>query len=77
MARFIDFDLIELKERLGPEEYSILYRNIYQKTKCHGEKRFSGKRYKNSKEKLSRLKEKYKNGVPDEAINEMLGIKNG
>ena len=73
--RCVDPDLFELRERIGAEQYRDLYRNVYTKTRNHGNTRFSRKRYTNSKEHLSMLKEKYKNGVPDEAINEMLGIK--
>jgi hypothetical protein len=35
-------------------------------------KRFSGKHYKNSPEKLAAIKEKYKNGVSKSIIEEML-----
>lgn len=69
-----DPDLFELRERIGAEQYRDLYRSVYTKTRNHGNSRFSGKRYTNSKKRLSELREKYKNGVPDKVINEMLGI---
>ena len=36
--------------------------------------RYSGLDYENPKEKLLAIREKYKNGVPDGTIEEMLGI---
>ena len=75
--RCVDPDFLELQEKLGADKYRELYRNIYTKTRNHGEARFSGLKYKNSDEKLLLLKAKYKNGVPDGVINELLGIVNG
>ena len=77
MPRESDPELIDLRVRLGADEYTRLYRNYYQLAKQHGEKRFSGKRYKNTPERISALREKYKNGVPDGTIEKMLGLKNG
>ena len=38
-------------------------------------RRYSGERYINPPEKIQQIKEKYKNGVSIDVINEMLGIK--
>jgi hypothetical protein len=38
-------------------------------------RRYSGERYINPPEKIQQIKEKYKNGVTMDVINEMLGIK--
>lgn len=72
-----DPDLIELRERIGAEKYMNIYRGVYTKTRNHGNARYSGMRYTNSKERIAALKEKYKNGVPEGVINEMVGLKNG
>lgn len=72
-----DPDFIELRDRIGTEQYRDLYRNVYTKTRNHGNVRYSGMRYTNSKERIAALKEKYKNGVPEGVINEMVGLKNG
>ena len=77
MPRETDPELIDLRVKLGADEYSRLYRNYYQLALHHGEKRFSGKHYKNTPERISALREKYKNGVPDGTIEKMLGLKNG
>ena len=77
MSRETDPELIDLRVKLGADEYKRLYLNIYQGTRTHGEKRFSGKHYKNTPERISALREKYKNGVPDGTIEKMLGLKNG
>ena len=37
-------------------------------------RRYSGLDYENPKEKLLAIREKYKNGIPDGTIEEMLGI---
>ena len=36
--------------------------------------RYSGQSYKNTKERLLEIREKYKNGIPDGTIEAMLGI---
>ena len=72
-----DPELIEFREQMGSKAYNRLYIYIYGKTRAHGEKRFSGKHYKNTPERISALREKYKNGVPDGTIEKMLGLKNG
>ena len=77
MPRESDPELIDLRVQLGADEYSRLYRNYYQLARQHGEKRYSGKHYKNTPERISALREKYKNGVSDGTIEIMLGLKNG
>ena len=77
MPRESDPDLLDLRVQLGADAYARLYRNLYQGTREHGEKRYSGKHYKNTPERISALREKYKNGVPDGTIEIMLGLKNG
>ncbi len=77
MARKVDPELCELRALLGAKEYKRTYVNVYQRTRTHGEVRFSGEHYKNSAEKINQLKEKYKNGVPAGTIELMMGLKNG
>ena len=77
MPRETDPELIDLRVKLGADEYKRLYTNYYQRTRQHGDKRYSGKHYKNTPERISALREKYKNGVPDGTIEKMLGLKNG
>ena len=47
----------------------------YTSEQCRrGNRRFSGKHYENSPEKIKQLKEKYKNGISLKTINEMLEL---
>lgn len=39
--------------------------------------RYSGLDYKNTKEKLLAIRDKYKNGIPEGTIEAMLGIESG
>lgn len=49
---------------------------IYTVSKTnHG--RYSGLNYKNTKEKLLAIRDKYKNGIPEGIIEAMLGIESG
>lgn len=73
-ARRLDEELAEYQKRIGCEEYRKQYKRLYEKTSKHIG-RFSGLKYENSPEKLKQIKEKYKNGISKETINEMLGIK--
>jgi hypothetical protein len=70
-----DAELNEYREKIGIENYKREYHLLYQRTMEAGNKRFSGKHYKNDKSKISELKEKYKNGISLKDINQMLGIK--
>ena len=71
--RVKDKELAELYDNLGKKTYNDLYRKIYmncKNTKSH--KRASGKIYENDEKKIAGIKEKYKNGVTKEIINEWI-----
>lgn len=75
MSRTIkDDELGEYQIRLGVEQYRALY--LYEANKARrlmrNNIRQSRKNYVNSKEKLNTIKEKYKNGVTQEIIEEWL-----
>ena len=66
-----DIELRAYQERVGEEEYRKQYHRLYSNTmQC--DKRYSGSEYVNSPERLRALKEKYKNGVTDKAVREMV-----
>lgn len=69
-----DEELAEYRKRIGPKKYKKEYAYFYSQASSK-KSRFSKKDYENSPEKLKRIKEKYKNGVSQEIINQMLGIK--
>lgn len=71
----LDKELEEYKRLIGADNYKREYNSLYIFAK-QNKTRYSKKDYKNSKEKLKEIKEKYKNGVDINDINEMLGIKN-
>lgn len=66
----LDDELESYKQKIGRENFKNLYIRVYAKT--HSNKRFSGRKYENSPEKLAAIKEKYKNGVSKSIIEEML-----
>ena len=71
--RIKDVELAELRNELGKDGYADLYRKIYmncKNTKSH--KRASCKIYENDEKKMAEIKEKYKNGVTKEIINEWI-----
>lgn len=68
----IEPELQELHDKLGSKAYLKLYAHIYTKTLNSGNKRYSGKRYCNTKEKLEAIKMKYANGVPAGEIEKMV-----
>lgn len=69
-----DQELAEYQKSIGAKKYREEYIKLYQRgRKCLT--RFSGEKYENSPEKLKQIKEKYKNGVSKNIINNMLGIK--
>lgn len=68
----IEPELQELHDELGSKAYLKLYAHIYTKTLNSGNKRYSGKRYCNTKEKLEAIKMKYTNGVPAGEIEKMV-----
>lgn len=69
-----DKELAEYRKRISPEKYKKQYTFLYKEAMTK-KSRFSKKDYENTPEKLKQIKEKYKNGVSKEIINEMLGIK--
>ena len=76
MSRTIkDEELREYQKELGFEQYRALY--LYEANKVRrlmrNNIRHSGKDYVNSKEKLNAIKEKYRNGVTQEIMEEWLG----
>ena len=76
MSRIIkDEELREYQERIGVEQYRDLYLCEANKVRrlMKSNTRYSGKHYVNSPEKLNAIKQKYKNGVTQEIIEEWLG----
>lgn len=76
MSRTIkDEELREYQKELGSEQYRALYLYEANKTRrlIRNNIRHSGKDYVNSKEKLNAIKEKYRNGVTQEIMEEWLG----
>ena len=70
-----DEELKAYQERLGAKQYRALY--LYETNKVRrltrNNIRNSGTHYVNSEEKLNAIKEKYKNGVTQEIMEEWLG----
>ena len=66
-----DEELAEYRNRIGPGKYKNQYISLYCEA-MHKKSRFSKKDYENSPEKLKQIKEKYKNGVSKETINEWI-----
>ena len=69
----MDRELDEYRKLIGKEKYKKQYAFLYHEA-MNKKSRFSKKDYENAPEKLKQIKEKYKNGVSKEIINEMLGI---
>lgn len=67
----IDEELYEYRQKIGKENYIRQYNTLYNQIRQGRTKRYSGKKYENTPEKLQSLKEKYKNGVTKEMIEEM------
>ena len=70
----MDEELEEYKNLIGKDNYKQEYNRLYifaKQTKT----RYSKMKYENDENKLKEIKEKYKNGVNINDINEMLGIK--
>lgn len=74
MPKIKDKELRAYQKRLGVKQYRDLY--LHEANKAirlsKNNKRYSGKDYVNSEEKLNAIKEKYKNGVSKSIIEEML-----
>ena len=66
-------ELLLYRKQIGDKAYRRQYETLYRFAE-QSKKRHSGRAYTNSKERLSEIKEKYKNGVSASVINEMLGI---
>ena len=76
MLKIKDEELRSYQKRIGSEQYRALY--LYEANKVRrlmrNNTRYSGNDYVNSKEKLNAIKEKHKNGVTQEIIEEWLKI---
>lgn len=55
---------------IGPKEYKREYARLYTQARTSNS-RYSGRRYDNPPEKITEMKEKYKNGVTREILDEM------
>lgn len=66
-----DEELRGYRELIGNKEFRRQYQRLYQEA-VQSPKRYSGKEYKNSPEKLKAIREKYKKGVTDKTVKEML-----
>ena len=66
-----DEELEKYKRKIGIKRYVREYNTLYNQPLQNPNKRFSKRKYKNSKEKINQIKEKYKNGVTIEHIKEM------
>lgn len=69
MKRIKDRELREYQKRIGAEEYRRQYQSLYLQTKY--KKRYSNKVYENSPEKIKAMKEKYKNGITNDILEEI------
>lgn len=69
MPKKLDNELMEYKEKIGADEFKLLYGKLYQEAKR--KKRFSGEVYTNSPSKINAIKDKYKNGVTNKILSEL------
>ena len=69
-----DKELPELLEASGTtrKEYRAMYHNVWQQMRKGTNKRYSGKDYTNTPERLQAIKDKYANGVTAQHIKEMV-----
>lgn len=66
-----DKELRDYRELIGKVEFRRQYQRLYQEAiQCP--KRYSEKEYTNSPEKLKAIREKYKKGVTDKTVKDML-----
>ena len=74
MRKIKDEELREFQNEIGQKEYKKLQTNYYNKSARLRDYnlRASRKHYENSEERLKEIKEKYKNGVTQEIIEEWL-----
>lgn len=69
-----DKELDDIRRELGPEKYNRIYNTIYCRTlrRSKSNIRYSEKEYTNDSDKIKTIKEKYKNGVTADILNEWL-----
>lgn len=65
-----DPELLAYRDTIGANEYNRQYKRLYVNTN-KSDKRYSGRKYENTEEKLLQLREKYRNGVTLKDIKEM------
>ena len=66
-----DNELRAYQQKIGAKEYERQYHRLYSEAKqCN--KRYSEREYENPPDKLKALREKYKNGVTDKTVREMV-----
>ena len=75
MRKIKDEELREFQYEIGQKEYKKLQTNYCNKSARirYYNLRASRKHYENSEERLKEIKEKYKNGVSQEIMEEWLG----
>ena len=66
-----DKELSEYRKKIGSVEYKKQYSALYQQTRQQ-KGRYSKLEYENSPERLNQIREKYKNGVTKEILDELL-----
>lgn len=69
--KVVDKELRAYAEQIGMEEYKRQYGQLYQEAKQH-KARYSGLSYSNSSDRLKSIREKYKNGISKDTVNNML-----
>lgn len=67
-------ELLQYRKRIGDDEYRKQYLALYRFAE-QSKRRHSGEKYENSNDRLQQIKDKYKNGVTKDIINEMVGIR--
>lgn len=69
----MDVELDEYRKLVGAAEYRKQYSVLYNEAK-YKQTRYSKAEYINNPAKIKQIKEKYKNGVSKEIINQMIGV---
>ena len=69
----VDKELSDFRHQIGNTAYRRQYETLYRFAE-QSTRRNSGKEYENTKDHLQSLKEKYKNGVNNDIIKEMVGM---
>ena len=69
-----DEELLNYRRQIGDKQYDNEYHALYVFAR-DSKFRYSKREYENYESKLKSIKEKYKNGVSKDIINEMLDIK--